>query len=139
MGEGLNSSLSEAFETLTDPRVEGRCDHKLVEIVLIAVCAVLTGAESWVEVETFGRVKEEKLRGFLELAGGIPSHDTFGRVFAALDAQEFQACFARWVEGVFHVSKGQVIAIDGKTVRGSHNRRVGKEAIHMVSAWATQN
>jgi predicted transposase YbfD/YdcC len=137
MNEGLNSSLTEAFETLSDRRVEGRCEHKLVEIVLMAVCAMLTGAESWVEVETFGQLKEEKLRDFMELAGGIPSHDTFGRVFAALDAEEFQGCFARWVEGVFHVSKGQVIAIDGKTVRGSHNRGIGKAAIHMVSAWAT--
>lgn len=139
MSDGQNSRLTEAFETMSDPRVEGRCEHKLVEIVVIAVCAVLTGAESWVEVETFGRVKEEKLSGILELAGGIPSHDTFGRVFAALDATEFQACFARWVEAVFHVSKGQVVAIDGKTVRGSHNRGAGKDAIHMVSAWATQN
>jgi hypothetical protein len=137
MSEEQNSrSLTEAFESLSDPRVEGRCEHKLVEVVIIAVLAKLTGAESWVEVETFGRVKEDKLKGFLDLTGGIPSHDRFGQVFAALSAQ---ACLARWVEGVFHVSKGQVIAIDGKTVRGSHNRGVGKAAIHMVSAWATQN
>jgi predicted transposase YbfD/YdcC len=139
MSDELNNRLTEAFEELSDPRVEGRCEHKLVEIVLMAVCAMITGAESWVEVETFGKLKEEKLKGFLELTGGIPSHDTFGRVFAALDAEEFQGCFARWVEGVFHVEKGQVIAIDGKTVRGSHNRRLGKAAIHMVSAWATRS
>ncbi len=132
-------SLEDAFEELSDPRVVGRCAHKLLDIIIIALCAVMTGAESWVEVETFGKLKEAKLRGFLELAGGIPSHDTFGRVFAALDAEEFQTCFARWVEGQFAVSEGQVIAIDGKTVRGSHNRTLGKQAIHMVSAWASAN
>jgi len=131
------NSLTEAFEGLSDPRVEGRCEHKLIDIILIALCAVITGAESWVEVETFGNLKEEKLKSFLELAEGIPSHDTFGRVFAALDAEEFQKCFARWVEGVFQVSQGQVIAIDGKTVRHSHDKRLGKQAIHMVSAWAS--
>src|SRR5438309_4372755 len=114
------SSLTEAFEGLSDPRVEGRCNHKLLNIVLIALCAVITGAESWVEVETFGKLKEDKVKSFLELGEGIPSHDTFGRVFAALDGEELQKCFARWVEGVFRVSEGQVIAIDGKTVRHSH-------------------
>jgi predicted transposase YbfD/YdcC len=138
MNEEANRRLTEAFEVLSDARVVGRCEHKLVEMVIIAVCAVITGAESWVEVETFGKLKAEKLKGFLELAGGIASHDTFGRVFAALDAEAFQACFARWVAGVFQVNKGQVIAIDGKTLRGSHDRTIGKDAIHMVSAWATQ-
>ena len=139
MNEKPCKSMSAAFSELSDPRVEGRCEHKLLDIVIIAVCAVITGAESWVEVETFGKLKEEKLRTFLELADGIPSHDTFGRVFAALDAEEFQNCFARWVEGVFQISQGQVIAIDGKTVRRSHDRTIGKDAIHMVSAWASAN
>jgi predicted transposase YbfD/YdcC len=139
MSEKPSSSIVEAFEDLSDPRVEGRCEHKLLDIVTLAVCAVITGAESWVEVETFGRLKAEKLKTFLEIGGGIPSHDTFGRVFAAVDADEFQKCFARWVSGVFQVSKGQVIAIDGKTARRSHERTIGKDAIHMVSAWATRN
>ena len=132
-----NNSLTEAFEGISDPRIEGRCEHKLLDIILIALCAVITGAESWVEVETFGKLKEDKLKSFLELSEGIPSHDTFGRVFAALDGEEFQKCFARWVEGAFHIEEGQVIAIDGKTVRHSHDRRLGKQAIHMVSAWAS--
>lgn len=139
MSEGPGSRIEDAFKDLSDPRVVGRCEHKLLDILIIALCAVITGAESWVEVETFGKLKEAKLRGFLELAGGIPSHDTFGRVFAALDAEEFQKCFVRWVEGSFVVREGQVIAIDGKTVRGSHHRTLGKHAIHMVSAWASAN
>jgi predicted transposase YbfD/YdcC len=135
----ISTSIEACFGALPDPRVQGRCDHKLLEIVVIALCAVITGAESWVEVETFGRLKHAWLKTFLELPFGIPTHDTFGRVFAALDAEAFQACFARWVEGVFQVTRGQVIAIDGKTVRRSHDKTIGKDAIHMVSAWATTN
>ena len=115
----------------------GRCDHKLVEIILIAVCGVLTGAESWVEIETFATLQESWLRTVLELPGGIASQDRFGRVFAALDAEAFQRCFVWWVEGVFHVTEGQVVAIDGKTLRGSQDSYLGKKAIHMVSAWAS--
>jgi hypothetical protein len=118
MSEKACVSLAEVFGDLDDPRVEGRCDHKLVEVIIIAVCAGLTGAESWVEIETFGEMKEAWLRTFLELPNGIPSHDTFGRVFAALDAEAFQRCIVRWVEGVFRVMEGQVIGIDGKTLRG---------------------
>jgi predicted transposase YbfD/YdcC len=132
-------SLVVSFQDLPDPRVEGRCDHKLIDIIVIAVCAVIAGAETWVDVEQFGQARKEWLGTFLELPAGIPSHDTFGRVFAALDADAFQVSFMRWVEGVFRVSKGQVIAIDGKTVRRSHDRTIGKDAIHMVNAWATQN
>ena len=132
-------SLILSFQDLPDPRVEGRCDHKLIDIIVIAVCAVIAGAESWVDVANFGEAKQQWLRTFLELPSGIPSHDTFGRLFAALDAEAFQTAFMRWVEGVFRVSKGQVIAIDGKTVRRSHNHTIGKDAIHMVNAWATRN
>jgi predicted transposase YbfD/YdcC len=139
MSEKACESIAEAFGEMSDPRVEGRCEHKLMDILIIAICGVITGAESWVEIETFGKLKEGKLRTFLDLAEGIPSHDTFGRVFGALDGEEFQKGFARWVEGVFQVSEGQVIAIDGKTVRRSHNKAIGKDAIHMVSAWASAN
>jgi predicted transposase YbfD/YdcC len=139
MSEEEPISLVISFQELPDPRVQGRCDHKLIDIIVIAVCAVIAGAETWVDIESFGEAKEEWLRTFLELPAGIPSHDTFGRFFAALDAEAFQASFMRWVEGVFQVSKGQVIAVDGKTLRGSHDRGIGKEAIHMVNAWATQN
>ena len=132
-------SLIISFQDLPDPRVEGRCDHKLIDIVVIAVCAVIAGAENWVDVENFGNAKHDWLNTFLELPFGVPSHDTFGRLFAALDAAAFQTAFMHWVESVFRVSQGQVIAIDGKTVRQSHDGTIGKDAIHMVNAWATRN
>jgi predicted transposase YbfD/YdcC len=131
------SMLIAHFRHLPDPRVEGRCDHKLIDIIVITVCAVIVGAETWVDVENFGIAKKEWLSSFLELPEGIPSHDTFGRFFAALNAGAFQTCFVRWVEDVFRVTKGQVIAIDGKTLRHSYDKTIGKDAIHMVNAWAT--
>lgn len=130
-------SLAACFGDLPDPRGVGRCDHQLLDMVIIAVCAVITGAESWVEVETLGTLKQAWLQTFLALPAGIPKHDTFGRVFAALDAQAFQKGFARWVEGVFVATRGQIVPIDGKTLRGSHDKTLGKNAIHMVSAWAS--
>lgn len=132
-------SLIISFQNLPDPRVEGRCDHKLIDIIVIAVCAVIAGAETWVEVEQFGKARQAWLATLLELPHGIPSHDTFGRFFAALDAEAFQTAFMRWVEDVFRVSRGQVVAIDGKKVRRSHDRTIGKDALHLVNAWATQN
>jgi hypothetical protein len=96
-------SLEEHFGDLPDPRVVGRCDHNLLDIIIIAICAVLCGAESWDDVEEFGLSKQTWLRQFLALPNGIPSHDTFRRVFSLLDARAFQACFMRWVEVVFHV------------------------------------
>src|SRR5260221_3307972 len=133
------TSLKECFQDLPDPRVQGRCDHKLIDMIMIAVCGVICGAESWMGVETFGKAKETWLKQFLELPKGIPTHDTFGRMFASLNAEAFQQGFTRWVEAVFRVTQGQVIAIEGKTLRGSHNRSIGKEAIHIVNAWASEN
>jgi predicted transposase YbfD/YdcC len=138
MENEISPSLADCFGEISDPRVEGRCEHLLIEVIIMAICAILTGAESWVEVETFGTLKESWLKKFLKLPGGIPSHDTFGRIFAALDAEAFQKSFARWVEGVFRVTAGQVVAIDGKTVRHSYDKTLGKAAIHMVSAWASE-
>lgn len=132
-------SLDECFGDLPDPRVQGRCDHKLMDIIVIAVCAGLCGADSWVGVETVGKAKESWFRGFLKLENGIPSHDTFGDVFAKIDSEAFQTRFMRWVEAVFQVTQGQVIALDGKTLRGSHDQSLGKEAIHLVNAWAVTN
>ena len=129
-------SLEECFGDMPDPRVEGRCDHILIEIIMVAVCAVLSGAERWSEVQQFGESKLEWLKGYLALPAGIASHDTFGRVFRVLDAQAFQERFKRWVEATFAVERGQVIAVDGKTARGSRDSYQSQEAIHLVSAFA---
>jgi predicted transposase YbfD/YdcC len=110
-----------------------------VDILLVAVCAVLCGAESWSEVEEFGISKEAWLKQYLELPAGIPSHDTFGRVFRLLDADEFQRRFIGWVAAHFGVKPGQVIAVDGKTARGSRDRFRGQDALHLVSAWARES
>ena len=131
------TSIEQHFATLTDPRVERTRVHRLGELVTIALCAVLCGADDWVAVETFGHAKEAWLRTFLRLPGGIPSHDTFGRVFARLDPTEFQQCFIAWVQAVLGAPPGQVIAVDGKTLRRSADRTRGREALHLVSAWAT--
>lgn len=116
MADPVFSSLEECFSELPDPRVQGRCDHKLIDLIIITVCAVICGADSWTGVETFARAKELWLKRHLELPNGIPSHDTLGRVFASLNAEAFQAGFSRWVETVFRVTKGQVVAIDGKPI-----------------------
>jgi hypothetical protein len=139
MSKNLHSSLKDCFGDLPDPRVEGRCDHQLLDIIIIAICGVLCGADSWVGVETVGKAKENWFREFLDLEHGIPSRDTFGYVLAKLDHEAFQSRFVRWVESVFRVTKGQVIAIDGKTSRGSHDQAIGQDAIHLVSAWASAN
>lgn len=139
MGAEYHLSIQRSFADLEDPRVVGRTSHHLLDIIVIAICGVLCGADSWVAIEQFGKAKEGWLRQFLELPNGIPAHDTFGRVFGQLDAQAFERCFIRWVQSVFAITGGQVIAIDGKTVRRSHDRTIGQEAIELVSAWAQAN
>ena len=129
--------LDAHFAGLTDPRVERTRVHRLGDLVTIALCAVLCGADDWVAVETFGHAKEAWLRTFLTLPGGIPSHDTFGRVFARLDPTEFQQCFVAWVQAVLGDAPGQVVAVDGKTLRRSADHAHEREAVHLVSAWAT--
>ena len=132
-------ALSEHFAALEDPRVERTKLHPLLAIVTIALCAVICGAESWEDIAGFGEAKAPWLTSFLDLPHGIPCPDTFNRVFAALDPKQFQACFAAWMQAVAEVLPTQVIALDGKTVRGSHDHVTGKAAIHMVSAWASAN
>lgn len=132
-------SLAEHFAALDDPRVERTKLHPLLSIVVIALCAVISGAESWDDIEDFGEIRAEWFASFLDLPHGIPSHDTFNRVFAALDPAQFRACFLAWMQAVAGVLPTQVIAVDGKTVRGSHDAADGKAAIHMVSAWASVN
>ena len=108
-------------------------------IIAIAICAIICGADSWVHVELFGRSKLEWFQTFLELPGGIPSHDTFGDVFARLDPEQFQSCFMAWTQAIAELLPEEVVAIDGKTARRSHDCAGGKGAMHLVSAWATQN
>jgi len=131
-------SLIEHVSVIPDPRVTGRCDHLLDEIIVIAITSILCGADDWNSIEGFGKAKEEWFRDFLQLPYGIPSHDTFRRVFAQISPTAFQECFIGWVRDVAGTIKG-VIAIDGKTLRRSHDRAIGKKAIHMVSAWAAEN
>ena len=131
------TGLEAQFAGLTDPRVERTRVHRLGELVTIALCAVLCGADDWVAVETFGHAKEPWLRTFLTLPGGIPAHDTFGRVFARLEPTEFQQCCVAWVQALLRDAPGQVIAVDGKTLRRSADRGHGGAAVHLVSAWAT--
>lgn len=132
-------ALTEHFAGLDDPRMERTKLHQLLDIVVIALCAVIGGAETWEDIALFGETKAAWLGTFLALPHGIPSHDTFNRVFAALDPVQFQAGFAAWMQAVAGVLPTQVIAVDGKTVRRSHDRAHGKAAIHLVSAWASAN
>ncbi len=127
------------FGKIRDPRIGNAKRHKLLDIILIAILAVISGADSWSEIELFGKQKRSWLKKFLELPKGIPSHDTFGRVFARLDPEEFGRTFMAWVQAINELTQGQVIAIDGKQLRGSADRANGKSAINLVSAWATAN
>lgn len=139
MASPTSPSLLEHFAALTDPRMERTKRHPLLSIVAIAICAVIAGAESWDDIELFGTTKAAWFATFLDLPHGIPTHDTFNRVFAALDPDGFRAGFAGWITALTAVLPAQVIALDGKTVRRSHDRHTGKSAIHMVSAWAATN
>jgi predicted transposase YbfD/YdcC len=132
-------ALLEHFANLPDPRIARHRWHKLSDILVIAVCAVLCGAESFPAIEDFGHEREDWLKQFLELPEGIPSHDTFNRVFRLLDPVQFQACFLSWMQAVAAATAGEVVAIDGKALRRSFDKGTAKRAIHMVSAWATAN
>lgn len=134
-----DASLRAHFGALPDPRVARARRHDLLDILSIALCAVLCGADSWVDVEAFGKAKIAWLRTFLALPHGIPSHDTFGRVFAALDPTAFETAFLNWVRELVVATDGEVIAIDGKTLRRSHDRANGGGPLHLVSAWASAN
>lgn len=132
-------SIADHFSQISDPRIERRKQHELIDIITIGICAVICGAETWVAIEIYGKAKEKWLRKFLKLRNGIPSHDTFARVFAAINPEEFQQCFLNWVKGIGRVSNGEIVAIDGKQARNSGDKRNGKSPINMVSAWATRN
>jgi len=132
-------SIVSHFSTIKDPRVIGKSKHKLIDIIVIAICGVVCGADDWVAIEAFGKAKKDWFETFLELPNGIPSHDTFGRVFAHINPKYFQDCFLNWIRSVANITEGKIIPIDGKTLRRSHDHKAGKAAIHMVSAWAAEN
>lgn len=131
--------LLRAFSQLKDPRVNRTKKHSLGDILAIAICAIICGADGWTQVAKFGRCKLKWFRTFLELPNGIPSHDTFGRLFAALDPKAFEECFIKWISDLAAASAGRLIAIDGKTIRRSLDQANSKAAIHMVSAWCQAN
>ena len=135
----LDRSLAGHFKVLPDPRCPVNRRHTLGDIIVLSIAAVLCGADGWVEIEQFAHAKEAWFRQFLSLENGIPSHDTFGRVFALLDPKAFEACFRSWVASISDFIPGEVIAIDGKTLRRSHDRGSGLAALHLVSAWAAAN
>ena len=141
MGQNTEPSVSffHHFATLEDPRIE-RCQrHTLGDILFLAVCAMLSGANDFVAMQKFGLAKRAWLEKFIELPNGIPSHDTLGRVFSLLDSDCFIECFLAWVQTIHQVSDGEIIAVDGKTARASLDRAKGQNPLHVVSAWATAN
>jgi predicted transposase YbfD/YdcC len=127
------------FSIIPDPRVERTKKHLLVDMLFIAICTIICGGEDFTDMELFGKAKEGWLRTFLALPHGIPSHDTFGRVFAQVDPQAFGAGFLNWTAALHTATQGEVIALDGKTVRHSFDAATGKGALHLVSAWASKN
>lgn len=139
MEEQVVYSIEQHFGGLRDPRVERTKAHQLLDILVLAICAIICGADDWEAVAEYGRDNQEWFQGFLELRNGIPSHDTFWRVFGALDGEQFQSCFISWIQSVSRLTNAEVIAIDGKYVRGSRDKGIGRGAIDMVSAWATTN
>ena len=139
MEEKAIGRITEHFGKVRDPRIGNATRHKLIDIIVIAICAVICGADGWSDVAMFGRSKLKWLKTFLELPHGIPSHDTFGRVFSLINPAEFQRSFLGWVKAIQKLSRGEVIAVDGKLLHGSEDESNGQGAINIVSAWATAN
>jgi predicted transposase YbfD/YdcC len=133
------SMIAKHFGKLEDPRIDRTKLHLLSDIVTIAICGVICDADGWVDIENYGTAKYDWLKTFLALPNGIPSHDTFGRVFARIDPTQFQNCFIRWMRNIYRLTNGEVVPIDGKTLRHSFDTTIGQSPIHIVSAWATAN
>src|SRR3954452_21347448 len=133
-----SARLQDHFADLTDPR-RRKVVYPLINIVTIAICAVIAGADDFVSIATWGREKRDWLATILDLKSGIPSHDRFNAIFAALNPAEFEKCLLSWITALHEITVGQIVPIDGKTLRGSFDKASGKSAIHMVSAWATAN
>jgi predicted transposase YbfD/YdcC len=132
------TNIHQYFGDVTDPRGQN-VRHPLLSIIAIAICGTLCGADNWVDIEMYGQAKQDWLSTFLDLPHGIPSHDTFGRVFRQLDPDEFQRSFHTWTMAICELTQGEVVAIDGKQVRRSKDGVLGKEGMHMVGVWASEN
>jgi len=134
----MDISLIRAFADLEDPRQTHKVKHNLQEVIALAIIAVLSNAQSWTQIEAFGQAKEAWLRHWLALENGIPTHDTIQRVFQALSADALMCCFGEWTAQVMAATEGRFVAVDGKTLRGSHDSAHGQKALHLVRAWATE-
>jgi predicted transposase YbfD/YdcC len=132
-------SIAEHFNDIEDIRIERRKKHKLIDIITISICAVVCGADGWIDIEMYGIARKEWLDKFLELPNGIPSHDTFARVFSQINPDEFNKSFLSWIKGISKVTAGEIIAFDGKQSRNSGDEKNGQGVINTVSAWATSN
>lgn len=136
----MSGTAMSIFESITDPRrASGYYLYPLNEVIFLTICAVVSGAEDWVNISEFGKNQQDWLGQYLPYQNGIPSHDTLGRIFEHLDSSEFENNFIQWTEQISQLTKGQVIAIDGKTVRGSYDYNSSQRAIHLVSAFASRN
>lgn len=137
--KGATISILEAFSDLTDPRMDRRKMHRLSDIITISICAVIAGGEGWEDMRDFARGRESWLRKFLALENGIPSADTFRRVFERLDTEKFHECFMHWVSGLREALEGENISLDGKTLRGAFDKAGTDSALHIVSAWSSES
>jgi predicted transposase YbfD/YdcC len=135
----MTATFIEHFSDLKDPRDDKNKKHHLMDILFLVIAAVISGAEGWEAIEGFGQEKLSWLRNYFLFANGVPSHDCIRMVMISLSPQALQGCFVRWMQAVVEVAKGEVVAIDGKTLRRSFERAEGLGAIHMVSAWAKRN
>jgi hypothetical protein len=138
-GTEVVEGIRKCFASVPDPRVVGRCSHLLIDILTITILAVICGADDWTDIEVFGRVRKSWLQEFLELPNGIPSHDTFRRVFELLERNRFAMALLQWTQALQEATGSDLIAIDGKTLRRSHRKREGLAALHLVTAWSSEN
>src|SRR3954464_9674649 len=138
MPDGLSARIKKHFASLTDPR-RRKVTYPLINIVTIALCAVIAGADDFVTIAAWGRQKRAWLARFLDMQSGIPSHDRFNAIFRAIKPAEFERCLLSWITSLHELTAGQLVAIDGKALRQGFDKADAKSAIHMVSAWATAN
>ena len=139
MTDPVNASIVDHFQTLEDPRIARTKKHHLLDILVIALCTLLTGGDGFQDMALFGKSKHAWLQTFLALPHGIPSHDTFGRVFARLNPRRFQECFLSWTQAVARLTQGTLVSLDGKTVKASFDRATAASPLHMLSAWCSDN